>query len=134
MPTPTLAHTSTPVAEILLVGRDWRARALLRAQLIEEGLDVEAHENVHEALASLPSTPRLPALLLVDLSASDDPTADLEQLSRWSRRIPTWIMASRSFSSALSGGRFEKILFRPLDVGALVEQIKQRLMKGGVST
>jgi CheY-like chemotaxis protein len=117
------------VAAILLVGRDWRARALLRAQLIEEGLDVEAHEYVHEALARLHSTPHLPALLLADLTASDDPAADLEQLALWSNRVPTWIMASRSFSPALSGGRFERILFRPVDVGALVEQIKQRLTK-----
>jgi len=122
------------VAEILLVGSDWAARALLRAQLIEEGFDVEALGNVHDALARLNSTQQMPALLLADLSASDDPAADIAQLSTWSGRVSTWILASRSFSPAPAAEQFERIIFRPVDLGKLVEQIKQRLTPGGNST
>jgi CheY-like chemotaxis protein len=117
------------MAQILLVGKDWQARALLRAQLIEEGLDVEAQETVAEALASLEASPALPVLLVADLSSSDNPATDAEVLSGWARQIPTWILASGSLivDKSLKGRGFELILFRPIDVGELVEQIKRRL-------
>ena len=117
------------MAQILLVGKDWQPRALLRAQLIEEGLDVEARETVAEALASLEASPALPALLVADLSSSDDPITDAELLSGWTRQVPTWILASRSLivDPSLKGRGFELILFRPIDIGELVEQIKRRL-------
>jgi len=120
------------VAQILLVGRDWRARALLRAQLIEEGFDVEAHEDVSEALDSLHSTLPLPVLVLADVSANDDPAGDVKQLSTWATRVPIWIIAGRSFTSekSLQSPGIEKVLFRPVDLGALVEQIKHRLRQG----
>jgi DNA-binding response OmpR family regulator len=114
---------------ILLAGKDWQARALLRAQLLEEGLEVEAHETVREALASLESSTPLPALLVADLSASDGPLADAELLSAWTRQVPIWIIATRTLiiDKSLKGRGFEMILFRPVDVGELVEQIKRRL-------
>jgi len=117
------------MAQILLAGQDWQARALLRAQLLEEGLDVEAYETVRDALASLGASPLLPALLLADLSSSDDPSIDAELLSAWTRQIPTWVIASRSLivGKSLKGRGFQMILFKPVDVGELVEQIKQRL-------
>jgi DNA-binding response OmpR family regulator len=114
---------------ILLAGKDWQARALLRAQLLEEGLKVEAQETVREALATLESGTPLPALLVADLSASDDPSVDVELLQNWTTRVPIWIIASHKLiiDRSLKGRGFEMILFRPVDVGELVEQIKQRL-------
>jgi DNA-binding NtrC family response regulator len=113
----------------MVVGKDWTARALLRAQLIEEGLDVEAHEAVADALQSLGPGPILPALLIADLSASDDPAADAHRLAAWTPRIPVWIIASRAtiVGKALKGRGFETILFRPVDMKELVDQVKQRL-------
>ena len=102
---------------------------MLRAQLLEEGFEVEAHETVREALESLESGPRPPDLFLADVSSSDDPSADVEALAAWSRKVPIWIIASRSFiiEKGLRGHGFEMILLRPVDVGELVDQIKQRL-------
>lgn len=115
------------MAQIILVGKDWQARALLRAQLLEEGLDAEAYETADAALASLGEI--LPALLLADLTSSDDPAGEIETLASWSGQIPTWIIASRSLilGKNLRARGFEMILFRPLDVGELVEQIKRRV-------
>ncbi|PYV11354.1 MAG: hypothetical protein DMG23_04550 [Acidobacteria bacterium] len=76
---------------VLLVGKEWKARVLLRAQLIEEGLEVEAHESVRSALESL--------------------VAGLNLIT----------------SKILRGREFELILTRPVDVGELVAQIKQRV-------
>ena len=117
------------MAQVLLVGKDWQARALLRAQLIEEGVRVEAYETVEEALGQLELYSVLPALLIVDISASDHPWADVECLTSWAKRIPIWIIASHTLSvkGGLEGRGFEMLLFRPVDMRKLVEQILQRL-------
>jgi CheY-like chemotaxis protein len=117
------------MAKVLLVGKDWQARALLRAQLIEEGVSVEAYETVKEALAQFEWSPALPALLIADISASDHPLADVESLTNWTKRISIWIIASHSLTvtGGLEGRGFETVLFRPVDMGTLVEQVKQRL-------
>lgn len=117
------------MSHVMLVGKDWQARALLRAQLIEEGLDVEAHESVADALESLEAGPVLPALLVADLTASDDPAADADQLAAWAAQLPVWVIAGRStiVGTRLKGRGFQMILFRPLDMKELVDQIKRRL-------
>jgi len=117
------------VSQILIAGKDWQARALLRAQLLEEGFEVEAHETIPEALATLEPGANLPDLFIADISASDDPSADVEALSAWHRKVPIWIIASRTYivEKGLRGHGFEMTLLRPVDVGELVDQIKQRL-------
>jgi len=117
------------VAQVLLAGKDWQARALLRAQLLEEGVSVEAYETVQEALAQLEFRPVLPALLIADISASDHPSADVECLANWARQLPVWIIGGHTSSvqGGLEGRGFEKLLSRPVDMGKLVEQIQQRL-------
>jgi len=114
---------------VLLVGKEWKARALLRSQLIEEGLEVEAHESVRSALESLEAGPAMPSLLVADLAESDDPSADTEHLARWTARVPIWVIAGLNLitSKILRGREFELILTRPVDVGELVAQIKQRV-------
>lgn len=117
------------MSAILLIGTDWPARALIRAQLLEEGFDVEAHEAIEAGLASLESSEILPALVLADISASDDPVADIDRLAAWTDQLPVWVIAAPSLirRQSLKGRGFEMILFRPVDVGELIEQIKRRL-------
>ena len=119
------------MSQILIAGKDWQARALLRAQLLEEGFEVEAYETIPEALATLQAGPQLPDLMIADISASDDPSADVEALSAYAHKVPIWVIASRSYiiEKGLRGHGFEMILLRPVDVGELVDQIKQRLEK-----
>ena len=114
---------------ILIAGKDWQARALLRAQLLEEGFEVGAHETIPDALATIEPGTHLPDLFIADISASDIPSADVDALSTWSRKIPIWIIASRAYivEKGLRGHGFEMIMLRPVDVGELVDQIKQRL-------
>lgn len=117
------------MAHILLAGKDWQARALLRAQLLEEGFEVEAHETISSALTTLTQDAALPDLFIADISASDDPAADVDALAAWARKVSTWIIASRTVitEKGLLGHGFEMILLRPIDVGELVDQIKRRL-------
>ena len=123
------AEYTVCVAQVLLAGKDWQARALLRAQLIEDGVSVAAYETVNDALTQLEWSFPLPTLLIADISTSDSPTADVERLTIWAKRIPIWIIASHTSSvkGGLEGRGFETILFRPVDMGKLVQQIYQRL-------
>ena len=117
------------MAQVFLASKDWQARALLRAQLIEEGVGVEAYETVEEALAQLELDSVLPALLIADISTSDHPSADVERLTIWAKRLPIWIIASHtsSVTGGLEGRGFDTLLFRPVDMGELLQQIQQRL-------
>ena len=115
------------MARLVLVAKNWKTRALLRAQLLEEGMQVEAHESLEDTLQDLAVS--LPALLVADLTASNDAGADMHRLASWASRVPTWIIASCSSRVAadLEGRGFERIFYRPVDVGELVGFIKQRL-------
>lgn len=121
------------MAEVLLVGKDWTTRALLRAQLIEEGVDVEAHDGVVSALESLEGNSALPVLVIADLSASDNPSRDADQLATWAKDISIWVIASPSVivEKGLKGRGFQMILFRPVDMNELVRQVRERFGESG---
>jgi DNA-binding response OmpR family regulator len=121
------------VKRIIIAGEDWQSRAMLRAQLLEDGFAVEAHETIAEALAVLERETVLPEMMLADVSASRDPAADLTALAPWSHKIPLWIIASRAYrlDEGLHDHAFEIILPRPVDVGELVDRIKQRMADPG---
>ena len=117
------------MGKVILAGKDWQARALLRAQLIEDGVSVEAYETVREALVRLEFFSVVPALLIADISASDHPSEDVERLELRAKRISIWLIASHTSSvkGGLEGRGFERLFFRPVDMGELVQQIKQRV-------
>jgi DNA-binding NtrC family response regulator len=125
------SYTRLSMSHVLLAGKDWTARTLLRAQLIEEGLDVEAYESIRAAAARLQASGAMPGLLVADLSQSENPADDVSRLSQWSKLVPIWVMAGHGLvaAEALESQGFEKVLFRPLDMGKLVQQIKQRLAR-----
>lgn len=101
----------------------------MRAQLLDKGFEAEAHESISDAVATLDACTKLPDLIVADISASDDPSADVEALAAWSRKVPIWIVASRAYiiEEGLRGHGFEMTLLRPVDVGELIDQIKKRL-------
>lgn len=117
------------MAQILISGRVWAARALLRAQLIEEGFNVEAYEDVQAAVHLLQASKTMPAVIIADLFDSANPTEDVESLARWAKLVPIWILAGHASPEAefLEGHGFEKVIYRPIDVGKLVQEIKERL-------
>lgn len=117
------------MAQILMTGEEWPARALLRAQLIEEGFDVEACEGVRELVDCLWGSSEMPSLLIVDLFKSKEPVEDIATLSHWAKLLPIWVLAGHGTveSGTLEGQGYERVLYRPLDVGKLVQEIKDRL-------
>ncbi len=115
------------MAQVILVGKEWQWRALVRAQLIEEGVDVEAYLTARAALESTGEL--LPELIIADLTESDDLQGEVEELAKWVRQVPIWVLAGRDLIAGklLRGRGFEMVLYRPIDVGELVEQIKRRI-------
>ncbi|MGH9405594.1 MAG: hypothetical protein ACRD3D_07140 [Terriglobia bacterium] len=115
---------------VFLVSRDWQSRALLRAQLIEEGLRVKAYLSASEAAESVGSKARGAALVVADVSA---PAArdEIDTLSALARRVPVWVIASRTSAgeAALRAQGFEAIVFRPVTLGELAARVKQRLLR-----
>lgn len=116
--------------DVLIISRDWQSRALLRAQLIEEGCNVRAFRSARDAAAALGRGVFHPRLAIADLSAGTDP-AEVEQVAGLARRLPVWVIASRSapgdWLQSLQGRDFEVVLFRPVDLGELVKCIKERV-------
>ncbi|HET9177734.1 MAG TPA: hypothetical protein VFQ24_05175 [Terriglobia bacterium] len=117
------------MAKILISGSDWTSRALLRAQLIEEGFEVEACEAVQEVVRLPWASKTMPALVVADLFESAHPAEDAVLLSRWAKLAPIWVLAGHGSAEAesLDGRGFERVFYRPLDVGKLVQQIRERL-------
>ncbi len=116
------------MAGVLIVSRDWRARALLRAQLLEEGCSVRAYESLRDAATVLVSRSFKPGLLVADIS-EDGHQDEIDRLAATVRLIPVWVIAGHSTvnEAELRDRGFERVFFRPVDMGKLVEAIKQRL-------
>jgi CheY-like chemotaxis protein len=114
---------------MFLIGKDWSSRALLRAQLLEEGIDVEAHETSREALNTVTTLTDLPKLLVADLQGSPNPESEVDLLSKWSSLIPVWLVTPRALriDRKLKDAGAERIISRPVDIHQFVEEIKQRL-------
>jgi CheY-like chemotaxis protein len=139
---------------VLIISRDWQSRALLRAQLIEEGCDARAFVSPDQARAALGTVEESkvesqksrvkrastfsPDLVIADISAASD-RGEIEQLASLIRNLPTdaplWVIASRGESGqgwieVLREAHLEKVFFRPIDGGELVERIKRRIAAG----
>lgn len=138
---------------VVIISRDWQSRALLRAQLIEDGCDVRAFASPSEAGELLTRsqvesrrskvesrTPMsrtcafLPGLMIADVSSVSD-VAEINDLATLVARLPAnaklWVIAShsrtdREWIGMLKGPRLEKVLFRPVDAGKLVQEITRR--------
>lgn len=78
---------------ILVVGRDWKFRALLRAQLREENFEALGCETLEEAAAHLgPGSPP-PAALVFDTTGTDA-AETRPQLTALAGRLPVVVVAA----------------------------------------
>jgi len=116
------------MAGVLIVSRDWQSRALLRAQLLEEGCLVEAYESLRDAATVLGRRSFKPGLLVADVS-EDGHQDEIDRLAGAVKLVPVWVIAAHSTvnEADLRDRGFERVFFRPVDMGELVGAIKQRL-------
>lgn len=109
--------------DIVLLAADWPERALLRAQLIEEGFEVEASDDwpaMHRALS-----PRwMPQVAVVDLKDLRNPEAAVGELGRILGPDRVLVLTG---SGTMHGADIDRLgvraLRRPMEIGEIVRTI-----------
>jgi len=79
----------------ILVVKDWKERAFIRAELIiEEGVKTFAVETMSEVEEWLADPGVLPIIIIYDTNNQEHPTQDLMRLSDLASRIPVLIITT----------------------------------------
>lgn len=125
------------MGEILLIAADWRLRALVRAQLLEEGFEVRALPALEVALSHLSGGGERPGLIILDTQGVEFDAQAVSELWQLSAQAPL-ILCEGAWSrvdvcqEALTDAR---VLRRPFCVGDLVEEVRRNwvCVKGDVA-
>jgi DNA-binding response OmpR family regulator len=117
------------VGEILLIAADWQFRALVRAQLLEEGFSVEATRSLASALAHLAYSCQKPGLTILDVGSSSVEASSLQDLWQRTSQAPLILCAGAWSRNELTreGLPPAQVLLRPFCVGDLVAQVRKVL-------
>ena len=116
------------MAEILLIAADRHLRALVRAQLLDEGYAVRALPSLGIAMAYLARSGEQPRLTILDMQGLDIEAQALSDLWRLSGEAPLILcggMLSRTALSQRGLPPTARVLLRPFRVGDLVEEVKK---------
>jgi hypothetical protein len=125
------------VGKIFLIAADWQFRALVRAQLLEEGFEVRSWPSLKAALQDLVISGEQAGLTILDTKDLDfeaGATADLLRLMGGTPLILCGDALSQSSLSTLLTSRAkvgqegpppERVLLRPFRVGDLVEEVRR---------
>ncbi|MBI2833953.1 MAG: response regulator [Acidobacteria bacterium] len=127
-----MASSANPAeTQILLVGAEWKPRALIRAQLIEEGHEVEAVESWEEAELLLRRRARQPLVLIIDLAGEPHAAAALATLKRLFETDRALILTSASALSSndVQDAGFPNVLARPFSIGDVVSATSRVLAR-----
>ena len=115
--------------DVVLLGTEWNARALLRAQLFEEGFDVVATNTWAMMRRHLrPGVkPRLAFVDLKDLDEAEQVLRDLAVLMKPERVFVLTATATVSPSEIAALGF--RVLRRPLTIAAIVGAMSEALRR-----
>jgi hypothetical protein len=118
------------VGEILLIAAGWRLRALVRAQLLEEGYSVRALPTIESALAVLIQSGEQPRLAILDTQGLMIDAERISDLWQVTGQAPLILCGGVWNRGSLSQGDLPpaRVLLRPFCVGDLVEQAKRVLI------
>jgi DNA-binding NtrC family response regulator len=117
------------VGEILLIAEDWQLRALVRAQLLEEGYQVRALPSLDVALAFLLRGAEPPCLILVDMEGCRIEPCALTELWQLTGQAPLIVCGGAVSQATLAQKDLPpaQVLLRPFRVGDLVGQVRRAL-------
>ena len=124
------------MGEILLIAADWRLRALVRAQLLEEGFQVRALPALEIALSHLTAGGERPGLIILDTQGVEFDGQVVSELWQLSAQAPL-ILCQGAWSRVdvcQEGLAAARVLRRPFRVGDLVEEVRRNwvCVKGDV--
>jgi DNA-binding response OmpR family regulator len=116
-----------PPPDIVLLATEWQPRALLRAQLIEEGFEVLATNSWPVMRRCLDPRPE-PPLAIVDLQGLPEPDRVLENLKVLTD--PGRVLVLTSIGTVapdkIRALGFQ-VVSRPIDIGSLVATVARAL-------
>jgi DNA-binding response OmpR family regulator len=127
---PVITCYNRSVGEILLIAPDWQFRALVRAQLIEEGYAVKALPSLEVALADLACGSARPRLAILDVSGLAIDAGALTDLWRLTGEASFILCGGILSRAALDRENLPpkaQVLLRPLRVGDLVKEVRKVL-------
>jgi len=104
---------------VLVVGRDWKFRALLRAQLREEGFEALGFETLEEATDAMANS----TADAIVLDTTDARAAELAQLPALSQKLPLLVVAPAGLPLSLPA---DQILRRPVQLGQVAAALASR--------
>ena len=113
--------------DVVLLGAEWKPRALIRAQLIEEGFEVVA-TNTWPMMRRHLRPGAKPRLALVDLKGLDEPGPVLRDLAVLMKPQHVLVLtaAATVSRSAITRLGFQ-VLERPLTIAAIVAAVRSAL-------
>jgi len=111
---------STSAPDIVLLAAEWQPRAMLRAQLIEEGFEVLATDTWSEMRRLLRPASR-PLLAIVDLQGLPDPDRVLNDLA--TIMSPSRVLVLTAIGTVVADqiqARGFRVVRRPATIGDIV--------------
>lgn len=118
------------MTQICIVGRDWKFRALVRAELREQGYEALGLETLDEVGKAVAAGELSPAAIVFDLSETDDRDRDLSTLRSLALSLPVILIASHSnLPDSSTVPASVTTLFRPLTVADIVSHVRARMEK-----
>jgi DNA-binding response OmpR family regulator len=114
---------------VLLIAADWQFRALVRAQLLEEGFEVNAFPAPDVALAHLLRGGEPPQAIILDAEGVELEARLVSNLWQVAGKVPLLLCGGVSSRAALSqeGLPPARVVWRPLRVGDVVQAVREAL-------
>ncbi|MGH9862096.1 MAG: hypothetical protein ACRD35_01585 [Candidatus Acidiferrales bacterium] len=104
---------------VLVVGRDWQFRALVRAQLREEGFEALGFDSLNDAQEETTGAAP-PALVVIDTTETSP--EEKQQMAELAERLPVLVVAAAQES--LGNARLQ-VLRRPGAVSTVVKEAER---------
>ena len=116
----------------IVILKDWKERAFLRAELIEDGIRTFAVEKIDEAEEWLADPKVLPNIIIYDTNNHENPTQDLKRLSKLASRIPILIIATPAEKREINFDELglKHVIKRPTRIGDDVVGLVKQILKG----
>lgn len=118
------------MGEILLIAAEWQLRALVRAQLLEEGYEVMALPSIEIGLAYLVRSNQMPRLAIVDVQRLKPEAQQISDLWQLTGQAPLILCGKASWRGEPVPQDLPpaRVMLRPFCVGDLVEQVRRTLV------
>jgi ActR/RegA family two-component response regulator len=122
-----MATDRDPSPDVVLLGAEWKGRALIRAQLIEEGFEVVATDTWSMMRRHL-RPGRKPRVAIVDLKGLDKPEQVLRDLAVLMKPERVLVLtAAATIPPAVVSRLGFRVLRRPVTIASILVAVRETL-------